>query len=71
MTEDLRALDVPTLAIVGEDDHVAGVGGTVKLSRAIPGCRLVIVPNAGHGVCMFDPERLRLELESLIAGLDG
>lgn len=71
MSEELRALAVPTLAIVGEDDRVAGVGGTVKLSRAIPDCRLVIVPNAGHGVCMFDPERLRREMEALIAGLDG
>jgi pimeloyl-ACP methyl ester carboxylesterase len=71
MNDELRALGVPTLAIVGEDDRVAGVGGTVKLSRAIPACRLVIVPNAGHGVCMFDPARLRQEMESLLAGLDG
>ncbi|MGE0134028.1 MAG: alpha/beta fold hydrolase [Dehalococcoidia bacterium] len=71
MNEDLRGLNVPTLAIVGEDDRVAGVGGTVKLSRVIPGCRLVIVPDAGHGVCMFDPARLRREMETLVAGLDG
>ncbi len=71
MNEELRNLDVTALAIVGEDDRVAGVGGTVKLSRALPGCRLVIVPNAGHGVCMFDPARLREEMEALVAGLDG
>lgn len=71
MNEELGALDVPTLAIVGENDRVAGVGGTVKLSRVIPGCRLVIVPEAGHGVCMFDPGALRRETEALLASLDG
>lgn len=70
LTDEVRALTLPTLAIVGEDDRIAGVGGTVKLSRAIPGCRLVIVPGAGHGVCMHAPAALRREVEGLVAGLE-
>jgi 3-oxoadipate enol-lactonase len=70
LNEELRKLTVPALAIVGEDDQVAGVGGTVKLSRAIPDCKLVIVKGAGHGVSAQDPEALRREIEELAARLD-
>lgn len=70
LNEELRKVTVPALAIVEEDDQVAGVGGTVKLSRAIPDCKLVIVKGAGHGVSNQDPEALRREIEELAARLD-
>ncbi len=67
MTPDLGQIKAPTLAIVGENDQVAGVGGTVKLSRAIPDCKLVILKDTGHGVYALNPEAFRRELEELIA----
>ncbi len=67
MTPELARLDVPTLAIVGENDQVAGVGGTVKLSRVIPGARLVIVKDCGHGVIGQAPDVFREALEELAA----
>jgi pimeloyl-ACP methyl ester carboxylesterase len=67
LNEELSKLDIPTVAIVGEHDQVAGVGGTVKLSRVIAGCKLVIVPGAGHGVSAHDPEALRREIDELAA----
>lgn len=67
LNEELRKVTAPTLAIVGEDDQVAGVGGTVKLSRVIPDCKLVIVKGAGHGVSAHDLEALRREIEELVA----
>jgi 3-oxoadipate enol-lactonase len=64
---ELSKLNVPSVAIVGEHDQVAGVGGTVKLSRVIPGCKLVIVKDAGHGVSAHDPAALRREIDELAA----
>lgn len=32
----------------GEDDHLAPMSGSVRLSNLIPGARLVAVPDAGH-----------------------
>ncbi len=67
MNDDLPKIKAPTLAIVGENDQTAGVGGTVKISRAIPDCKLVIVPGAGHGVYGQNFEVFRRELEELAA----
>jgi pimeloyl-ACP methyl ester carboxylesterase len=69
MTEELRRITAPTLVIVGADDQVAGVGGSVKMSRVIPDARLVIVPETGHGVIALNPEAFRRELEALVARL--
>lgn len=52
-----------------EDDEVAGVGGTVKLSRVLPDAHLVIVKGAGHGVSSHDPEALGHEIDELAARL--
>jgi pimeloyl-ACP methyl ester carboxylesterase len=69
MNDELPSIKVPTVAIVGENDQTAGVGGTVKISRAIPGAKLVIVPGAGHGVYSQDFDAFRRELEELTARL--
>ncbi len=55
LTERLRALQVPTLIIVGDKDFL-GVGGSVILSRAIGGSELEIVPGRGHGIYQEDPD---------------
>jgi pimeloyl-ACP methyl ester carboxylesterase len=67
MNEELPKITAPTLAIVGENDQTAGVGGTVKISRAVPDCKLVIVPNTGHGVYSQNFDVFRKELEELAA----
>ncbi len=67
MAPELPRIKTPTVAIVGENDQTAGVGGTVKISRAIPGCKLVIVAGAGHGVYGQDFPAFRKELEELTA----
>jgi pimeloyl-ACP methyl ester carboxylesterase len=55
LTERLRALRIPTLIIVGENDFL-GVGGSVILSRAIPGAELDIRDGRGHGVYLEEPQ---------------
>lgn len=67
MNDELPGIKVPTVAIVGENDQTAGVGGTVKISRAIPGCKLVILKDTGHGVYAQNFDALRKELDELAA----
>ena len=67
MNNELPKIKAPTLAMVGENDQTAGVGGTVKISRAIPDCKLVIVPNTGHGVYSQNFDVFRQEFEALAA----
>jgi pimeloyl-ACP methyl ester carboxylesterase len=69
MTDELAKIEAPTLAIVGENDQTAGVGGTVKISRAIEGAKLVILKDTGHGVYSQNPEAFRRELEELVSRL--
>jgi pimeloyl-ACP methyl ester carboxylesterase len=71
MNDDLPRIKAPTLAIVGENDQTAGVGGTVKLSRMIPNAKLVIVPNAGHGVYGQAFDVFRKEMEDFLAAVAG
>lgn len=67
MNEELPKIKAPTLAIVGENDQTAGVGGTVKMSRLIPDCKLVIVKDTGHGVYGLNPAVFDAELDELVA----
>lgn len=59
MTPYLGRLTMPTLIVAGGKDEVAGAGGSVVMSRVIPGSRLEILPEAGHGVYRHDPEGFR------------
>ena len=59
MTPYLSKIDMPTLVVAGGKDAVAGVGGSVILSRLIPGARLEILPEAGHGVYRLAPDEFR------------
>lgn len=59
MTPYLGKIAAPTLVVAGDKDAVAGVGGSVILSRLIPGARLEILPEAGHGVYRQAPDEFR------------
>ena len=47
-TERLRALDVPTVVIHGEEDNLIDVSGGRATAAAVPGARLVVIPGMGH-----------------------
>jgi len=59
LTPYLGRLTMPALIVAGGKDAVAGAGGSVVMSRVIPGSRLEILPEAGHGVYRHDPEGFR------------
>jgi len=65
LTEPLRALQVPTLIIVGDKDFL-GVGGSVILSRAIAGAELEIVPERGHGIYEEAPDWFAARLATFL-----
>jgi len=49
-TAGLRRLRVPTLVVHGLEDPLVRFAGGVATVRAIPGARLVAVPDMGHGL---------------------
>lgn len=51
----LAAMDVPTLALWGEDDPFAPVAGAHRFQREIPHAELVVLPGTGHFVVAEDP----------------
>lgn len=48
--ETVRDITCPVLVMRGDTDPFASRGETVALADRIPGCRLLNVPYAGHGV---------------------
>jgi pimeloyl-ACP methyl ester carboxylesterase len=44
----LPSIDVPTLAIVGDEDTVTPVKEVRAMKERIPGCRLEVITGAGH-----------------------
>lgn len=59
LTPYLSRIACPTLVVGGGRDTVAGAGGSVILSRNIPGARLEILQDAGHGVYRQAPDQFR------------
>lgn len=54
-TEDLARIAVPTLVVVGADDEITPPAEARAMAAAIPGARLVEVPDAGHMAPMEQP----------------
>lgn len=63
-TDTLRAVRVPTLVVVGEEDTLAGPQEAEAMATAIPAARLVRIPAAGHLSAVETPE----EFNAVAAG---
>jgi pimeloyl-ACP methyl ester carboxylesterase len=61
-TRRLQAVTAPTLVIHGEQDPLISASGGRATARAIPGARLKLVPDMGHGL----PERLWPQLVAVV-----
>jgi 3-oxoadipate enol-lactonase len=55
-TDVLASIKVPTLVITGEDDTLIPPTESEKLSKAIRGSRLEVIPQAGHLVAFEQPD---------------
>ncbi|WP_322801266.1 alpha/beta hydrolase [Thermoflexus sp.] len=65
--EDLQAIRVPTLLLIGENDPITPIEQTVEMARWIPHAHLVIFPAAGHDLIR---ERFEAFLEAVQAFWD-
>jgi len=54
----LRNLHVPVLLIWGEEDNVFGPAHAVRITRELPGAKLVSIPNCGHWSPADAPEEV-------------
>jgi len=54
--DDLRALSLPTLVLVGEFDMPGFVDGSRLMADAVPGARLVILEGAAHNPQLETPD---------------
>jgi len=58
---------VPAVVLTGADDRLIAPDQAAALAAAIPGARLVRVPEAGHMVILERPEVVTAEIRSLVA----
>jgi len=66
-TEELKSVRIPTLVLVGSQDKQTPPGGSVIISRAIPGAELHIIEGPGHTLYREAPETV---VELVTAFLD-
>jgi pimeloyl-ACP methyl ester carboxylesterase len=70
LEEELKALPVPVLVMVGdEDDHCIQPG--VYLKKAIPRCGLSIFPKAGHTLNLEEPEMFNRVVAEFLAQVES
>jgi pimeloyl-ACP methyl ester carboxylesterase len=55
-TSTLKTITVPTLAISGDEDILTPTAEADLIARNVPGCRLGVVPKAGHYAALEQPE---------------
>jgi len=58
----LRAIACPTLVLVGDDDRLTPPALSHEMANAIPGARLVVVPDSGHLSSMEQPQAVNRAL---------
>jgi len=54
--EDLRAIAIPTLLLIGENDSITPIEQTMDMVRYLPHARLILFPATGHDVLRERPE---------------
>lgn len=69
-TVELRRVNVPVLILQGLEDRLTPPGGSVKMQRALPRARLLLVEGAGHNLPIERSEVFRSALLGFTAGVD-
>ena len=67
-TGDLEKISVPSAIVLGDHDEAIRCGHTKRLASAIPGSRLMILPNVGHFAMRQDPASYNLAILSFLDG---
>jgi pimeloyl-ACP methyl ester carboxylesterase len=58
ITDQLGQICCPTLIVVGEEDPIKGRKMAQMMVDRIPQAEYVVVPGAGHALCLDKPEPL-------------
>lgn len=67
--EQLGKIKAPTLVIVGEQDVATVPAKAERIQGAIPGAKLVRIPNAGHTSTVEEPAAVTRAIEEFLAGV--
>ena len=69
--DELRAVSVPTLIVVGEEDVATPPEAAERIHAAIPHSTLVPIPRCGHSSTIEAPEAVNRAIADHLAGLSG
>jgi pimeloyl-ACP methyl ester carboxylesterase len=67
--QTLKAVNLPALVVVGEEDTLTPVEESRKLSAALSNAELVVVPRAGHLCSLEQPDAFNRSLNTFLARL--
>ena len=70
LTEQMRALSVPTLVLTGDEDWPCLAPGLL-MKQTIPSAALAVMPNCGHGINEEDPDEFNRLVGGFIAQVDA
>ena len=70
LSEQLEAMEVPTLILTGDEDHVC-IDTSLYLKRLLPAAGLSIVPGTGHAVNLEEPELFNRTLDSFFGAVEA
>ncbi|MGG7105117.1 MULTISPECIES: alpha/beta fold hydrolase [Rhodococcus] len=66
-TEDLRAIDVPTLLLHGTDDQIVPIADSSELAvTLIENATLKVYPGLSHGMCTVNAETINADLLAFV-----
>ena len=68
-TEDLKAFDVPTLFLHGDDDQIVPIDAAARAGvKLVKGAKLVEIAGGSHGMCTTEKDRINAELLAFLKG---
>lgn len=67
----LGAIRCPTLVLVGGEDILAPVSFSEQLAQAIPGAKLIVVPDTGHGLLIESPDAVSRHIVAFLSKHNG
>ncbi|MDA3635128.1 MULTISPECIES: alpha/beta fold hydrolase [Rhodococcus] len=66
-TDDLRAIDVPTLIMHGDDDQIVPITNSAETAvTLVKNARLKVYPGQSHGMCTVNADTVNADLLSFI-----